>query len=253
MMKKSTEIRQPAYRALAGDLEASILAGEFLPSRRLPTEDVLAETYKVSRHTVRQAFAQLVADGLVYRVRGRGSFATPSFASGAYVRSQGSVEDMLALSIDTELEVISPFRRNANVDAAARLGLDNDEVMEVTFRRLHHDEAFSLSTVSLPMFVARAIGGTDTLAISGSRSPATVISLIEDAKELGPIAGARQSITAVGAPVDVAPHIDCAVGDPVLRFDRLYFNRDGIPVELAIVHANPVRYAYRLELRRTSR
>jgi DNA-binding GntR family transcriptional regulator len=39
----------------------------------------------------------------------------------------------------------------------------------------------------------------------------------------------------------------------VLRIDRLYSDRSGRPVELAVSHFHPDRYSYRLEIRRSPR
>jgi GntR family transcriptional regulator len=239
-----------AYQALATELRAAIRSGEFPPHRRLPTEAELAKSHCVSRQTVRQAYAQLVSESLVYRVRGRGTFATQLSRRGAYLRSHGSVDELLALSIDTELEVLQPLERRANVEAAARLELDNNEVMEITFRRLHEGEPFCVTTVDLPLWVGRRISPNRDLFTSGERTSDTIIGLIERERSIPPIAGAQQSITAVAAPEGIAAVIDCAPGEPVLRIDRLYLDREGARVELAVTHANPVRYAYRLELRR---
>lgn len=246
--------RQPAYQTLAAELRAAIVAGEFPPQRRLPTEAELAESRQLSRQTVRQAFAQLVAESLVYRVRGRGTFATALPGRGtSYLRSFGSVEELLALSLDTEMEVVRPFERLANVDAAARLQLDSDEVMETTFRRLHQGEVFYVTQVDLPLWVGRRISSADELSAPGRRSRETIIAMIEREALSAPIAGAQQSITAVKATAEIAALVECGPDDPVLRIDRLYFDRHGQPVELAVTHANPVRYAYRLQLRRSTR
>lgn len=116
------------------------------------------------------------------------------------------------------------------------------------FRRLHQDVVFSVSTVFLPPDVGNQ-SGIVALSEAGSRTPMTIIGLI-DRSSAGPIAGAQQSVTAVAVPADLAGFIDCVPGEPVLRIDRLYFDRDGTPVELAVSHFNPARYSYRLELRR---
>lgn len=50
------------------------LIGDAAPHTRLPTERDLALELDVSRPTVRQALANLEADGLVYRVQGAGTF-----------------------------------------------------------------------------------------------------------------------------------------------------------------------------------
>ncbi|MFC4855206.1 GntR family transcriptional regulator [Actinophytocola glycyrrhizae] len=72
--------REPAYRQLARTLRNALVQGRYRDGVRLPTEAELADEYKVSRQTVRRAFHDLVADGLVHRVRGRGTFATHATA-----------------------------------------------------------------------------------------------------------------------------------------------------------------------------
>jgi GntR family transcriptional regulator len=248
--KERADASQPAYQALAAELRAAIVSGEFPPNRRLPTEAELAESHGVSRQTVRQAFAQLVSESLVYRIRGRGTFATSFTRSGAFLRSNGSVDELLAVSIDTELEVVTPFGSRANIEAAGRLQLETDEVMEISFRRLHDGEPLAFTTVVVPPWVGRLISPGKDLRSVGARSTLSIIGLIERAEAVPPIAGAQQSITAVAATPELAEQTDRQPGDPLLRVDRLYYTRDGARIELAITHFNPVRYAYRLELRR---
>lgn len=64
----------PVYHQIAGDLRAQISSGELPPGAQLPTELELAGKHGVARQTVRQAVAQLVAEGLVVSRRPRGHF-----------------------------------------------------------------------------------------------------------------------------------------------------------------------------------
>jgi GntR family transcriptional regulator len=243
---------EPAYRVLANDLRTAILAGDFPPTHRLPTEVELAADRGVSRQTVRQAYAQLVAETLVHRVRGRGSFATPfaTKGNGAYLRSFGSVDDLMALSVDTELEVISPLERRADVAAAGRLQLTSDEVMAITFSRFHEGVVFCVTAAFLPVDIGRRLASAKYLTEHKARTRKTVIDLIEKTAGVS-IAGANQSVTAEAADARLAILLECEPGDPVLRIDRIYFDHDGRYVELAVSHLNPSRYSYRLELHRS--
>ena len=47
-----------------------------LPGSPLPAEPILAKEYGVSRATLRVAVDALVADGLLNRIQGRGTFAS---------------------------------------------------------------------------------------------------------------------------------------------------------------------------------
>jgi DNA-binding FadR family transcriptional regulator len=112
----------PAYRRLADELRGAILEGQFPPDRRLPTEAELTSRWKVSRQTARHAFDELVGEGLIYRVRGRGTFAAAASGDEKYLRSVGAVDDLLSLSVDSTLEVIEPLRPAVDIAAAGGCG-----------------------------------------------------------------------------------------------------------------------------------
>ena len=238
-----------AYRRLASDLRQAISAGRYPVGQRLPTEAELVTATGLGRQTVRRAFQELVTEGVIYRVRGRGTFAVPG--DGRYLRSFGSVDDLMALSLDTEMQVVEPLHVLASVELAERLEVDDDTVMAVSFQRLHDGVPFCFTRVHLPMPLGRRLGELPELAAlaePGARGRLTVIGLIERVSE-HPIHAALQDATAEAADADVARRLGCAPGRPVLRIDRLYRDRELRPVELAINHFNPDRYFYRLQLR----
>jgi DNA-binding GntR family transcriptional regulator len=238
---------EPAFRRLENDLRSQIRAHEFPADEPLPTEAELARRYDVSRQTVRRAFHDLVAEDLVYRIPGRGTFVTPS--SGRYLRQFGSVEDLMALSADSELEVIQPLTAAVDPTAAGRLRLSDDRVATTTFLRVHHGEAFSHTTAYLPPGVRARLGEVPELATPGMASQVTLIGLLDQVLER-PIQDAEQSITVATVPADVADALELPTGTPVLRIDRMYVDTGGEPVELAISHFHPDRYSYRVRLRR---
>ena len=64
----------PIYHQLKLAIKRKIESGEFRPGGRLPTEHELCELYGISRTPVRQAFKELVYEGLLTRRRGLGTF-----------------------------------------------------------------------------------------------------------------------------------------------------------------------------------
>ncbi len=240
--------REPAFRRVWSDLRAQIFEHAFPAGTALPTEAEIARKYSVSRQTVRRAFQDLVAEDLVFRVPGRGTFVIPS--SERYLRQFGSVEDLMALSADSHLQVLNPPRAAVDLTAANRLRLSDDRVAKLTFLRVHHGEAFSHTTVFLPPQVRAQLGDIDELGSIGAVSPVTVIGLLDSAL-VAPIRDAEQSITVVTAPVEVTQCLDLPDETHVLRADRMYFDTNGEPVELAISHFHPDRYSYRIRLRRS--
>jgi GntR family transcriptional regulator, hexuronate regulon transcriptional repressor len=64
------------YQAVAERLARSIAAGTYAPGDRLPAERELAQTYAVSRPTIREAIIALELDGLVEVKIGSGVYVT---------------------------------------------------------------------------------------------------------------------------------------------------------------------------------
>jgi len=238
---------EPAFSRVGRELRSQILREQFTDGRALPTEAQIAIQYSVSRQTVRRAFADLVAEGLVYRIAGKGTFATPS--SGRYLRQFGSVEDLMALSADSEMQVLTPLREAIHPTAAGRLRLPDDHVATTTFLRLHKREPFSHTSVYLPPTIRAQLGEVSELSTTGTLSQVTVIGLLDQVLS-SPIRDAEQSITVAAAAPEVAAGLDIALDTPLLRVDRMYYDTDGTPVELAVSHFHPDRYSYRVRLRR---
>ncbi len=71
-------MNQPLYQTIFNDLQTAILTGELPVDSQLPTEKELSHTYKVSRITSKRALTELEQLGLIYRVRGKGSFVKSS-------------------------------------------------------------------------------------------------------------------------------------------------------------------------------
>ena len=86
-----------------------------------PPRSQLSASYSVSRQTVRRAMQDLVSEGIIYRVAGRGTY--PVAEEDRYVNHFGSVEELMALSLDTECQVVSPLQRKVDVETASRLRL----------------------------------------------------------------------------------------------------------------------------------
>jgi GntR family transcriptional regulator len=71
---------EPLYHQTAGVLRARIADGIWKQGDRLPPEWQLCEEFGVSTITMRRAVAILVAEGLVARLQGKGTFVTSDHA-----------------------------------------------------------------------------------------------------------------------------------------------------------------------------
>ncbi|MEW6193965.1 MAG: GntR family transcriptional regulator [Bacteroidota bacterium] len=64
----------PLYYQLKEILKEEIDIGRYKPNEKIPSENELAELLKISRNTAKQAIADLVSEGMLYRVQGKGTF-----------------------------------------------------------------------------------------------------------------------------------------------------------------------------------
>jgi GntR family transcriptional regulator len=67
----------PLYYQIEEDLRRLIRAGKISPESPIPPELELGRAYGVGRHTIRMALARLVADNMIARRAGRGTFVKP--------------------------------------------------------------------------------------------------------------------------------------------------------------------------------
>lgn len=65
---------QPKYQILQEWLRSCIVCGEYATEQQIPTELELSAQFGYSRQTIRQAISALEQEGLVKRIRGRGTF-----------------------------------------------------------------------------------------------------------------------------------------------------------------------------------
>ncbi|MFH1155966.1 MAG: GntR family transcriptional regulator [Pseudomonadota bacterium] len=102
---------------------------------RLPSENMLAEKFNVSRMTARKAVSDLEAQGLVERIQGKGTFVRrPDFSMG-YFSIQPSRKQAGMLGVDYSSRVLELVMLNQPPKKAARtLGYDGQTIRA---RRIH--------------------------------------------------------------------------------------------------------------------
>ncbi|MCQ6560763.1 GntR family transcriptional regulator [Paenibacillus mendelii] len=88
------EKRTPLYSQVRDYVRDQIQQGKWKEGHRLPSETQLSRQFDVSRITIRSALTQLVDEGIIYRIQGRGSFVTMNEQSGEPVRYQKAEEEL---------------------------------------------------------------------------------------------------------------------------------------------------------------
>ena len=235
----------PLRYQLLEALRTQISNQTFRAGQQLPTEKALMESYRVSRHTVREAVRDLVSEGLARIERGRGTFVVPPRIEQELTSLTGFVEDMLLLGRRPDARVLSVSRVEASAGIAAKLGLTrSDHVMRIERIRLADGQPISFDLTFLPAALGEKIVREDLRMYP-------IFSLLED--QVGIVLDkAEYYLEARAADRKVARALEVATGAPLLVIERTVFDVDHRPVDYELLHyrGDRLRYLVRLDRKR---
>ena len=83
----------PFYFQLKQLIRDEITGERWLPGERIPSEHALCDHFSVSRTTVRQALAELESEGLLVKLKGRGTFVAEPRSSSWFLQSSHGFHD----------------------------------------------------------------------------------------------------------------------------------------------------------------
>ncbi|MDX6733051.1 MAG: GntR family transcriptional regulator [Baekduia sp.] len=226
----------PRYFEIEQELRARI--AELAPDALLPSDAQLCAEFGVSRMTARNAVARLAQEGLVYRVRGRGTFvAVPPVHRQANSLLSFSAE-MRRQGKDPTSRVVEGTVRAAEPGERSRLRLGRrGKVVAISRLRLADEQPVAMETAVLPAELADGLLTADLEHGSLHRALLALGRV--------PTAGTA-SLQAEPAARTDAKLLGLRTGAPLLVERRLILDHDGIPLELT-----ESRYAgdrYRLDV-----
>ena len=156
-MKIDPESSSDLSAQIANAIRDAIVAGSLLVDQRLPSEAELAEQFKVSRPTVREALKRLAAQSLIRTQRGAtgGAFVNRISFEEAYaqqITTSTLLLSMNAVSFSTACEARYALERACAPLAAERRTADHLATMRAEIHRQDQpgltDEAFCASDVA---------------------------------------------------------------------------------------------------------
>lgn len=124
----------PVYAQLAESLRQQMLAGEYQPGEKLPSENMLVEMYKVSPMTVRRAINLLASQGIVTTARGSGTFVKEVELRSASFYLQDLYE-LFSDDTDTTVKLLEARFQLADERVARKLCIQEGE-RAIFIRRL---------------------------------------------------------------------------------------------------------------------
>ena len=133
------------------------------PGERLPSEAELCRTYNISRTTVRKALDDLIREGLVHSMQGKGTFTTSHKFSSNWVQySRGFAADMADHGVNITRRMLARTTEPAGEDVAQALQIMNGTAV-VKFIRLRYagEQPYDIVTNYLPLHLFPDIEGVE--------------------------------------------------------------------------------------------
>lgn len=190
----------------------------------LPTEDQLGQEYKVSRITIRKAMDLLVADGLITRKRGKGTFVTPQRMCQPLNKIVHFNEDMEkhGLTYSTKMLANEIIPADEVISSALNINL-HTMLIHIARLRFTNDTPMCLESAYLPYDRCPNIYGVDFSKKSLRKTLQDENNIIWNY--------ADQNIYAIKANHNIADLLNISNGAPVLYVERISFQKNALPGE----------------------
>jgi GntR family transcriptional regulator len=232
----------PLYKEVKNRLMRGLVAGEWKPGQAVPSEGQLAARYGVSVGTLRRAVDELVAERIVQRRQGSGTYVTTHTEDHQLynffhiVGRHGGREPPVH-------ELLSFRGARAGGEAASRLQIARgervyriDNVLKLAGRPVLLDEitlpAASFPDLSRGLFAARS--GT-IYGLYQARYGINVVRISE-------------RVSAARASARQAARLSLRAGEPVLVIKRVAYTYHDTPVEYRVSCVNTARHEYLSDL-----
>ncbi len=228
--------KSPLYLQVRDQIVAGIAAGDWPVGDALPSEFELAQKLGVSQGTVRKGLDALVAEGVLIRRQGIGTFIAD--APDAW----GSAEllDAYGVALTTVIELLACSRVHASDEVATALGLRRG-IQVYSIKRLIRvgADAFGVEEICVP---SDQFEGLDARRIKQAGGNPRGVFL----KQFGlRLLEGTPRLRTVLAEREVARLLQLEVDFPLLESIRVAQTLDGRKIEWSRLLCRTDRYAYR--------
>ncbi|WP_322979305.1 GntR family transcriptional regulator [Pseudomonas sp. C11] len=234
--------RLPLYQRLRDEMLAKIAAGEWLPGEAIPTEAELTRQYGVAVGTVRKAVETLVAEGLLLRAQGRGTFVRRPNFDGSLFRFFRQVSASGQSQIPQSRILVS---RLEPAEEAARVALQlqpGEHCLYLERLRLIEGRPMFHERIWLPASRFSALQ-----SIAPGDFPPLLYPFYE--QQCGQrIASAQETLTVASADETLAATLGVALGSPVVVIARTALGYDRTPLEYRMSRAAAENFRYQVEI-----
>lgn len=151
-MKLNDASFTPLYSQLKQVIKEEIIRGTYLPGQQLPSESVFCEKYGVSRITARRAITDLVKEGVLQSLQGKGTFVKEAKVRRELISVGGFTESTMESGKTPSSQILSStvISPDEHLMSVFKLNPD-DELLNLHRLLLIDNEPFIIETSYYPL------------------------------------------------------------------------------------------------------
>jgi GntR family transcriptional regulator len=234
-------VEEKLYIQLMRIFLEEIHSGGWGLGRQIPTEDELCEKYHVSRITVRQAINNLVSDGYLMKIQGRGTFVSNVLPVVGLSMKTRLTEEMFGKEVNLRRKIL--FQEVKEPPSEIKAFLKTDEnIYYILSKRTVHGKPVYIEEAFIP---SSALPHIEELDIAHG----SLYSVLQE-KAVKKIFKMIQTIEISEVKGDHAKNLGVRVGTPVLVVHRLFISSDNSPIAYTKIQGMSDRYKFQTEFER---
>lgn len=230
IIDRRNELPTPVYYRLQSEIKEKIESGKWKPGMMIPPERVFVEENSVSIGTVKKAITNLVNEGFLYRVQGKGTFVTDTELRRNRLRYYRLFKDFKDKETNLEFKILErrkvsgqkPIRQFLKIRSNQKL-IRIKRIMSCGGQR----QIYSVSFLPEKLFK-----GLESIPVSDLEAQ-PLYTYLEEHYEV-PTINNQELISAVGSDDETSVPLGIGKGTPLLMIEMLAFTYKEKPYEYRI-------------------
>jgi len=232
---------RPLYEQLKNMLIKDIVSGKYKYGARLPSEMGLAQSYGLSRITVRRALAELVAEGYLSSQPGKGTFVS-------FMRSEHRLLSFAGYS-EKSTNDTAPINPSTHILAKEEIGVEGEIA-----KNLRVPEGTKVIRLKRVMSESDKPYMIDTAYFVVAQYPGLFDLLVDDVSTFAlmkehykvDFAKAVKVLGVIRAGLEESRLLHCIPGDPLFSISKVIFDRHEVPIHYSRYFVQGDRCVYTL-------
>ncbi len=232
----------PYYQQLMDIIKTRIGNKEWSPGEKISSEHELCDKYHISRSVIRQALKELEIEGIISRIKGKGTFISePKIKAGFFQKITSFYQDMVDQGLKTSTRVLNKNVVACNGKVAAFLDLKpGTKVIDIRRLRFVDDKPIQLVTNYIPFEICPALADIDLTDKSLYESMERICGI--------KISKASRYIEARLANDSEAELMETQRNAPLIILESVSYTADDVPVEYYYALHCGTRTRFRFDL-----